>query len=207
MRPRFYLFVNGIRANSNDLEGWQFRAERYVQRNQLGQANTYHYGVLAIAKWVMRPRHVKRLAKFIRECVPYECDLVLTGHSEGGDLICETLKVHDDLRAARVHLVAAAARSSFWDNGMNDALLGGRVGKVSVYYNPADTVLKVAKDTAWIPFLNYGHLGLMGPTDVDPRVDNPVKVECVKCPADYGHSGYFDPGERFDWLMSRIVGP
>jgi predicted alpha/beta hydrolase family esterase len=207
MAERFYIFVNGIRASTEDLEGWHFRAERWVETHTDSPADTCQYHVFALTRWFEQPRLVTKLARFVNEVYDdafragRTLELVLVGHSNGCAVICDAIRKYR-LQVQEVHLIAAAAEASFQKNGLNDALLTGRVRHAYVYYDPQDPALKLARWTHWIKLLRYGFLGLIGPKYVDRRCWN--RHSCL-CRPGWGHSGYFIAGPRFEALMRFIT--
>lgn len=200
-KPRKFIFANGVRSNSNDLEAWLFRAERWVEDHTAHKADTYHYAVRGLFAWRHRAAHVKRLGLCLAAAsLEGKRDVVFTGHSWGTDLFARAMAEFPTLAVHSAHLIGGAAQESFKTNGLNEALRQGRVGRVAVYFNPGDPVLQ--RHRYW-KYLGYGKLGLKGPTDVEPDVDH--LVERVPCPG-VGHSGYF-AGDRFERTMRMVTAP
>lgn len=195
---RHFLFVNGIEAESNDLDAWQFRAADAINRAPTpDKASTYHYEVAWWSKWFLQRRHVPRLAAKVRDLGMWGRDVVLVGHSNGAELICAAFRACPELVAAAVHLIGAACNRSFEKNGLNAALLSGAIGRVYVHFNPGDRVLRVANYS-----FTYGDLGRHGPQDVDERVRRRViPIERLGV----GHSRYFEPGPAFERTMLDIT--
>lgn len=201
MDNAYFMFLNGIRTESNDLSSWHFRACDWVENEFGGQASTYHYEVKATTKWILQGRHVDRLADRIRRFSRPGRKLILTGHSNGGDLLRLAFQKHPDLRCHTINMIGSAAPARFDKNGLNDALRQDRVGYVNVWYDEADPALRVASAIGWL--MGYGDLGREGPKEVAKLVRE--RVGLIHCPG-WGHSGYFDePSGRFEATMSSIV--
>jgi predicted alpha/beta hydrolase family esterase len=199
---RLYIFVNGIETSTDNLDGWHFRAERWVEKYKGTPADTYQYHTYAITRWLTQGKHVRGLKRMIDEMSATDVDIVLVGHSNGCDLICQVLAKYEDVQVTEVHLIAAATDSSFVKNGLNNALRDARVACVYVYSDPHDPALEAARATNWIPFLAYGYLGLTGPQYVDRRLYGLVRQFTMP---GLGHSGYFvEP--NFSPLMEFIAG-
>ncbi len=199
-RHRKYIFINGVRTDSNNLQGWHFRAARWVDDNTDYKADTYHYTVPGSFAWLKRARLVDELVECIDKTGQGGLrDVVLVGHSFGTDLICRALAKSPETVAHSLHLIGGAAQDSFKTNGLNQSLKEGQIGSVTVYFNPGDPVLGGWR--FW-KYLGYGKLGLNGATDIDPAIKH--RVECIECPG-VGHSGYFDPGPSFNTTMQYIT--
>ena len=203
MRPRgrHYLIVNGIRAETNDLRAWNFRAADSINGSPTAdRASTYHYEVDWWNKWLLQRRHVPRLAERIGELNATGRDVVLVGHSNGAELICAALRRYPRLRAVAVHLIAGACDRSFERSGLNAALLGGAVGRVYVHFNPGDRALRLANYS-----FTYGDLGRHDPREAGAQVDERVRERVIAIERlGVGHSGYFEPGAAFERTMLYV---
>lgn len=209
MSRRFYLLVNGIRSNSNDLQGWQFRGERWIDNNTPDghKASTYHYGVAAITRWIYQKRHIKRLSDIIKSAAMPERDVVLVGHSNGAALICGALKECPELKVRSIHLFAGAEHADCDKNGLNKAAEAGQVGSVHLYGSKNDDVLKrwaslTTKLFGWAG-LGYGQIGRTGPVNPGPAL---VKILKTDWRNDFGHSTWWN-AEHFVESMRMITAP
>jgi hypothetical protein len=126
-------------------------------------------------------------------------------HSEGTATGLRALKLAGWPRIEEMHLICGAADSDFHANGLNVALLSGRIGKVFVYVAGQDKAMKL--ENSYPGAICFGlqtggqPLGLEGPTNQSSLVDRDVKLIKWKT---YGHSTCFLPS-HFDSTMREIV--
>ena len=168
-RTKFYLFINGILTVPDGRTGWVDRAVTWTESHYGQLAEKYEYFSGALTRRLFQGTRVRECAELLEN---YRgLDLVLVGHSNGADIACRLLQT-TTFRFAEVHLIAAAADADFEKNGLNDALLTGRLGRVALYGSHHDGALRLAQLSEALSFLGlgYGALGRTGPKNVDDRI-------------------------------------
>jgi len=206
MIGRLVYFVPGVRTDVEDVDGWQYRAKRWVDKHTPHDADTLPYHTLASTRFVGQRDTAGKLGRILLD---YDPDLLtLVCHSNGCALACMALRMFPALRILDLHLIAAAEDPDFERNGLNDAHRMGRIGSVTCYCSENDGALKLA---GWSRFLlgwaglGYGDLGRVGPRNV-ADADKPW-FRPVVWRNDFGHSDWFNEGEGgyFETLMRRVV--
>lgn len=191
VRPRVYILVNGIMNWPGDWKDWNVKACPLV--NALAAVNKWNmvadrleYFCGPIGRAFGQRRRARKLKRMV-EAYRGTHDLVLVGHSNGCDLVLDALKMMGWPRVEELHLFSGACQADFRKNGLNDAIVDGRVGHVSVYVAGKDVWLRLAH-TLVGRWLGYGTLGLSGPTDMSAAAQ--VKVELFTEPS-FGHSTWW----------------
>ncbi|MDE1170786.1 MAG: alpha/beta hydrolase [Verrucomicrobium sp.] len=202
-RTRFYLFINGILTVPDGRTGWTDRAVTWTESHFNQLAEKYEYFCGALTRRLFQWLRVKRCVELLRHYSGH--DLVLVGHSNGADIVCRILKEYPEIEVAEIHLVAAAADADFQVNGLNMALLTGRLGRATLYGSHRDGALRLAQVSEAFSFLGlgYGALGRTGPRNVDERIGDRV-VQVWR--DDFDHSTWFSPAQ-FAATMDLIVQP
>ena len=200
-RTRFYLFINGILTLSNGRDAWPDRAVTWVESHYGQLAEKFEYFTDALTRRLFQRARVSECARLLAQYGGQ--DLILVGHSNGADIVCRLLAAYPEIEIKQIHLLAAAAEADFERNGLNHALLTGRLGTVHLYGSRNDTALKLAQMTEWLRFLGlgYGALGRTGPRNVDDRVTHRVKETWRD---DFDHGTWFSPAQ-FAITMDTLV--
>jgi len=202
-RPRFYLFINGILTSPEDRHSWTDRAVTWTESHYGYLSDRYEYFSDALTRRLFQEARVRDCAARLRQYA--NIDRIVVGHSNGADIACRLLCLEKEpsLELAALHLLAPAAEADFEKNGLNHALLTGRLGHVHLYCSRNDAALRLAQFTQLFSFLGlgYGSLGRTGPQNVDPRIADRVTVTWRD---DFGHSTWFAPAE-FAKTMASIV--
>lgn len=122
-------------------------------------------------------------------------EIVLVGHSNGCDVICDTLKLNPNVQIHELHLISAACEADFEKNGINAI----KASRVVIYIATKDKALKLAtlKPARW---LGYGVLGKTGPANV--RLGQRLSIFEEE---EFGHSDWFSD-TNFDTTMDLILG-
>lgn len=200
-----FIFVNGILSDPGAHDGWTDRAVSWVHRNTVHQAEKFEYHSRALTRRLRQQLHANALRALLRG---YSDRIIhLAGHSNGSDIILRAL---DGLfmRVATVHLISGACEASFTKNKLNGALLDARIGQVYVYVAGSDRAMRWARLSqrlfGWLG-LGYGTLGLAGPLEVDPALQDMVRRGVVTIwEREFGHSTWFDK-DHFETTMRRIT--
>lgn len=204
MTKRVSIFVCGILTFPGASRNWTGRAVTWTHRHTDQRAEKIEYFVGPISR-AFGQRH--RAHKLARTLEFYEgWDINLVGHSNGCDVILDTLREMPWMPIRSLHLISAACSADSRANGL-DELLSGRavpfsrpsepiVQRATVYIAGRDRALLLA-GTITGKALGYGTLGRTGPV----IWMHPVHV--VKEPA-YGHSDWFTP-DNFDSTMKNVT--
>ncbi len=201
--PKFYLFINGILTMPEAKSDWNARAVTWAESRYDQLADRYEYLSDAIFRRIFQADRVKNCADILDAYVP-EHELIVVGHSNGADIAVRLIET-TNLKFAEVHLLAAAAEADFEKNGLNAALLSGRIGRLFLYGSHNDEALELALWSEKLAFLGigYGALGRTGPKNLDPVAARYVTQ--VWCDA-FGHGSWFTPANFAD-TMAAIVDP
>lgn len=192
------ICVNGILTNPGESDGWTDRAVTWLQTRTSARAEKFEYACGAILR---RLRQQQRAEAISRMCGFYFAagfSVSLIGHSNGCDLIARVLELTPQ-RFARVHLFAAAADWAPFAY----ALHMGRVDRVALYVSANDRALRLGhlsrRLLGWLG-LGYGNLGCVVPAaaEANPQVT-------VSRHDDYGHSTWFERGDRFEATMQLLL--
>ena len=201
---RIFLFVNGIRTDPRNTQGWTDRAVQFVNERLpvecVGQSYEYHsralFRRLGQGKWA------EELAQIIGRHRIAGSRVHVIAHSNGCDLLARVLLQHKK-SVESAHLIAAAAD----EDDFEQALLNQRISRLHLYGSRNDLALKVgARASRVLTFgcLGYGSMGLKS-EELEQKwtkLDLPVTAYNVD---DYGHSTWFQKGVYFDGLMARIA--
>jgi hypothetical protein len=207
MKKRIFIFVNGILNNPGSADNWTDRATVWVHKHTLHGAEKFEYFAGPITRRLFQSKHAKNLAAMIGEfTADPEIEVVLVGHSNGCDLICRALKLLPFETFKSIHLISPACDANFNSNGLNRSLTFDRVESIYVHVSEKDKAMKFAALTGkFLGYfqLGYGTLGLSGPLEVLPNVQE--RVTCIRYP-EFSHSTIFEL-QNFERLMASIVCP
>lgn len=192
MTKKVCIYVNGIMTMPGDAKNWNRRAVTHTHLHTNARAESLEYLVGPLSRVLGQKKRANKLLKKIRWYSGWE--IVLVGHSNGADVICDALRQINDSGVKEVHLFAPACEADFQKNGLNEAGLE----KVRVYIGEKDKALKWAslKPARW---LGYGTLGKTGPINV--REDLDVKT----ITRNFSHSEWWEKDE-FNATMYELLG-
>lgn len=191
---RVYIYVNGILTWPGSSKNWNRRAVTHTHLNTDHRAESLEYLSLPFfGRKLGEKKRSKKLLKKIEFYLHGGFEIVLVGHSNGCDVIADSLKVLFSGAIKEVHLISSAGEADFNKNGINEA----HPDVVSVWIATKDKALKLAKlkPAKWV---GYGDMGAVGPKNA--RED--LEVKHFK--EDFGHSDWFK-AEEFDRTMARIL--
>ena len=196
-----YICIPGIMANPSWQDGWTDRAVEWIHDagNAGETAEKFEYYASFWGRRLGQAKRATSLATLLNKRLNRR--VVLTGHSNGTDIICRALALGG--HAAVVNLVAPACERDFWRNGLNEALRQRRVEKVNVWISGHDVPMKLAlwskRLLGWAG-LGYGTLGIDGPANIAADVNPSVNI--ITKP-DWQHGTYWLP-EFFDPFMREL---
>lgn len=184
--------INGILAAPGRSDGWTDRAVTLGHLHMgLREEKFEHFsGVLTRHFW--QEKRAVALAGLVNTYFHKGWAVYLRGHSNGCDVICRALKYVDG-HVAGIQLMAAACESSFVENGLNNALVNGRIGKVLLCCSPDDRALWLARMSHSVFNLvgnGYGSLGFTGPLNVQDEIEHRVTTHWFP---GYDHGDYVSP--------------
>jgi len=200
MKKTVYVLINGILNNPEDIHGWTDTAELWIETKTKARATRMEYKSGALTRRIFQGKRIKNLVEIVREYS--ECNIILVGHSNGCEIICQALRT-SDIKAKEVHLVAAAATRDFRKNGLNEALESKRVGKLFLYGSINDSALKKAKAFGFLSYfgLGYGWLGLDGPENVANELTGRMEMHWRD---GFDHSTWWN-NDNFEETMKLIT--
>lgn len=153
---------------------------------------------LALETRLVNPMLIGTLLPYIKP------DDILVGHSNGCAIAYGLLEA--GAPASRLAFINGALTTSW--------TLPEWVKSVDVYYNPGDDVTQIAQigEELHIYPQNWGELGHLGYTGIDPRVSNFNCGATSQMPIVSGHSDFFTPEKLKIWgpflanrLKSQII--
>ncbi len=215
MRNRVYIYIPGILCDPGEADGWTDRAVTWTHVNSPFRGEKYEYWS---SWWNRRPHQQERAEKLARMLWHYEhakkgpYEAVLVAHSNGCDILLRALRVKINgnltgLPIAEIHLFAAAAEADMKTNGIPELLRSGRVYSIRFYQSGQDARMRQAalsqKLLGWAG-LGYGTLGGVAPNKLQFLLSG-YRATVIAQP-NYGHSTWFERGERFEATMRMIMG-
>jgi len=197
MKPRrVYLYINGILTKPGKSENWNGKATTWthLHTDDYAEKVEYYAGPISRAFGRGQMRRAEKLTRTIYHYVRSGWEVVLVGHSNGGNVIHNAIPMlTTKMRKAikHVHLIAPASPADFEVNGLNHLN-----APVTVWRAGNDKALKMAKAVGWL--VGFGTLGLDGPRN------EKVPVKVLDFPT-WGHSTFFNDLE-LDRTMAEITG-
>ncbi len=189
MVRRLYLLINGILTNPGNVSSWTDLAEEWIEDKTPFYAERYEYCSGIFSGKLFQGARVENVYKILERHRDYEISLV--GHSNGGDIITRLINKYPFMNFNELHLVASASEADFEKNGLNKALKTCRVKSIYCYCSNRDEALEQARLSSKIwgwTGLAYGYLGLVGPKNVDPNLQDCVLTKWEA----YGHSDWWN---------------
>lgn len=209
---RVFIPINGIRTIPRDKRSWPERFADWIFNRTSDFADPFEYFSLASTKSLFQAARVRDLVALANSHL--EKRLVLVGHSNGCDIICQALPLIGR-PVESVHLFAGAVEHDFDCNNLNAALVGGQVARVYVYASSRDNVLRylarpsrLALGLFGIKKIGYGFLGYQAAVapkslNIDPVIG--PRVSLVNRSAEgFAHSTWFE-GEEFERTLQFIL--
>lgn len=187
---RAYILVPGIFSNTGDARNWApVMASDINIGEEDGKGDEFRYFTNALDhKFKMNDRVQWIIALAVRYYAA-GYDLTYVGHSDGCEMGRRVFLAGPAIWGA-AHFFAPACDADFQRNGLNGALMDGKVGKLTVHASSADAVLGIlARYTAWLPFIAYGTLGCDGPNNVAAEAASRLSVDMRH---DLGHGDWFN---------------
>lgn len=204
MKPTVNVFVNGIMNFPGASNNWNSNAVThftcYLQR--FSEKLEYFSGPF-MTRRMFQKRRAERLRKKLQRYIHKGWSVNLFAHSNGCDVVLDTLRDMQWPRIEEIHLLSAACESDFEENGLNAALRNNMVGHVFVYVAERDLPLKLA-GTLLGMFFGYGTLGRTGPMRVCNEIQCVEKRVTVIRQPDFGHSTWFKE-ENFNDTMRLLA--
>jgi hypothetical protein len=201
-----YIFERGIlgwESLFGEWKQWPNMAVAWINKSTPHKAQTLTYFCGPILSAFTRPFRSRQFAKLIKTYAGEK--IIMVCHSEGAATGLRALKIAGWPRVEELHLICGACDSDFHANGLNAAILAGRIGKVFVYVAGRDAAMRL--ENTYFGSLCFGlqtagqPLGLAGPTNVSPIVAGNVEVKQWK---NYGHSTCWTR-YNFDSTMREII--
>jgi alpha-beta hydrolase superfamily lysophospholipase len=180
MRPRFYLVINGILIWPSGLNWTDDLCMKIETETEDDKAYAYRYFSEPLTTYLRQEARANECVSILKRYWG-KCDLVLVTHSNGADIACRILDRFDG-PISHVHMFAPACLADMNANGLNNAMLSGRLQNLTVYRSTKDSTLKslywMSKQPAigWVPAMfgfDYKTMGYQGPANAavgEPRL-------------------------------------
>ncbi len=177
-RDRCFLFVPGILSDADNNFAWHAAAARSVRRLSGGQfdGEAFDYELELIPgvpiRWMPKmQRKVRELAEVLLEF--HDCELHVAVHSNGGNMICEALRLLlkmggselHGLHLTSLHLIAPSCESDCRKNLLNEAVLLDLVSQVFLYQPGRDGAVRLGHAMKFLfgwAGLGHGNLSVAG---------------------------------------------
>lgn len=200
MKRTVIIFVNGIMNFPGDSHGWNYRAVVWTHLSGSPmEPIPVEYFCGPIGRAFGQKKRAQKICELLEAYAGW--NIILVGHSNGCAVILKALGmalVYPRIQA--IHLVSGACEADFNRNGLNEAVEGGKVGKVCVYVAGKDMALRVASH--WMGrLLGYGVLGLHGMQNVPASLLDRIGQITQE---DFGHSSWWE-AEHFDRSMGHFT--
>jgi pimeloyl-ACP methyl ester carboxylesterase len=192
-----WIFTHGILNCPGWSKGITDQQVTWVIKNLGLPAEKFEYTSDALFRWVRQPKRIRDYTEFVNQ-FGQDWTVNLVGHSNGCDIICRALPSLRPIES--LHLLSGACEADCWANGINSAMMAGKLTRVTCYVAGKDCAMKAA----WLSRalrcigLGYGTLGLTGPLR-----PNSARIVTVREQL-FGHSEWFD-GENFEKTMRRLT--
>lgn len=199
---RIYIFINGINTFPGGSKNWTGRATTWINSLTEYKAEKLEYFCSVITRAFHNKKRAKKLYRTLQYYQGWE--IVLVGHSNGCDVILDTLNYYTDWpNIKHIHFISGAGEANFDKNGLNNFIRSGRVGGCNVYVSGRDLPLRIAH-TVFGKLLGYGVLGLKGAYNVAEDIKDKVTTYWDVPWKNYGHSTAFSD-KNFDNTMKLIL--
>lgn len=205
MKKKIFICVNGIENRPADARNWNGRAVTWIHIHTDVCAEKFEYFCSALGRGWGQKKRAEHLASMIRYYINDGWEVVLIGHSNGCDVILESLGLLGWPRIEVLNLVSAACERDFNINGLNDALNRNRIGTVNVYCGGKDRALGLVARLWLARRLGYGDLGLGGPVNDDKALVAAKRINTTVWP-DLDHSDCWKD-YLFDATMTALTKP
>lgn len=142
-----FLFERGINGWKSIFGGWKNwpnQAICWIHKNtQHSRAQTLLYFTSPLFAGLTRRYRAKSFAKLIRAYSVHDWEIHLIAHSEGTATILKALMLAGWPDIKTVHLLNGACDANFERNGLNFALMTGKIEHVFVYASEKDWAMRI----------------------------------------------------------------
>lgn len=208
-KERIYIFVNGIMTWPGSTKSWNANAVTHCMCYRRIFAEKLEYFTLpTISRIIGQKDRAEKLRKRIQRYIHNGWEIVLVGHSNGCDVILDTLESMAWPRVEEIHLISAACEENFEENGLNEALRRKWVGRVFIYQALQDKPLRLAA-TLFGKIFGYGKLGIATRDQMnlcDDIEDRDQRVTVVQ-EETFGHSTWFKEAHFIDTMRLILRDP
>jgi hypothetical protein len=180
---------------------------KYAAANNLNwRAQALTYLCLPFTAALTRKRRAKALAALIRAYSVNDWEIIVVAHSEGTATVCAALRLAGYPKVKLLHLVCGAVTADFRQNGMNLALLTGKIEKVVCWRADKDRAMRLEDTVLGLSMFGIDWddmpLGLSGPVQVALGLKQDRVTENHW--PNYGHSSCFLP-KNFDITLKGFL--
>lgn len=212
-RPTVFLFERGINGWASIFGDWKnWPNQAIVSIHQTGadngldwRAQTLTYFTGPVFAGLTRHKRAKNLSKLIRAYSVKNWNIVIVAHSEGTATVLQALKDAGWPKVQALHLLCGACDANFNRNGLNGAILQGKIDSVHVYVADKDKAMRL-EDTIlghWFFGIRTKDLplGLSGPRSMTLVSQKATTVHHWK---NYGHSDCWLQ-DNFKGTMTELI--
>ena len=186
-----YIWVNGILTFPGNSNNWNGKAATWINIHTPHKSEKIEYFVGPISRAFGQKKRSEKLSRTMSFYKDW--DIVLGGHSNGCDVILDSLNATKPTNIKSLHFIAAACEADFERNGLNSL----NIKDIHVYIGGKDCALNIA--ASWVGhILGYGILGKIGPQNAKIPIDVILK-------SDYDHTDWFSV-ENFEYTMEMMTG-
>lgn len=193
-----FILVNGILNLPGGSDGWCDRGVTWLHLNTASRAEKFEYAAGPLTRRLWQQQRAEAIARMVGYYCRAGFAISLVGHSNGCDIIARVIAT-TAADFASAHLFAAAADGADfeWPIGIN-------LERLFLYVSANDRALQLAALSkrlfGWAG-LGYGDLGRKVPDSLG-TYSRCVRVERRD---DYGHSTWFERGEKFETTMRLLL--
>ena len=213
--PPIFLFVPGINnwgAVFGDFRDWPVEAPVYVNSNPAClfhgvRSQSFMYMTTALTVSFMQKYRSESLSRLIAAYSRLGYPIHLFGHSNGTRVILDALRYGSWPSVQSLHLICGACDGDWQSNGLNAAMMTGRVKRCFVYMAGKDGAMHVENTLLGKLLFGIGlkdkPLGLTGPANVVMSLREQMKRDTIVWP-NYDHSTCWEP-IYFKSTMAELV--
>lgn len=188
MRGRVYILLPGVHTNPADWRNWAPRMATEISVRTDAKSDEFRYFTTAITRGAQMETRVGYISRLCERYWAAHWSPVLVAHSNGCEIARRAILAMPSIMEA-VHFIAPPISPDMECNGLNGALMSGKLGHLYLYLSRADvSVGFLARHLGGI--FGYGTLGADGPARVDSRVRHAVTE--IRRDA-LAHTGWFAP--------------
>ena len=201
-----WFFVNGILTWPGRSSNWTGRAVTHTMAHHpdLKAEKVEYFSFATIDRVLGQRRRIDLMQQTMQEYLNKNFYIHIAAHSNGTDVVLDTLDWLKWPQVESLHLLAPACQADFGKNGLNQALRNNSLGTAHVYLGKKDWPMRFAK--SWLGRCFYDKpLGYYGPLHVDQDIASVKKRVVIHEREDFGHSDWFGM-DNFSRTLGMVLG-